>query len=150
MSAPGLEHLPGMDLPAGSFTITSEEDARVLEVVGGEPAQDGTAHPLWAYIAPQRGIGIGVAEICALADFDVGDGPMLGSSELEYHEPIRIGVPYRVTGRVLSIERKHGSIGTFDVLAFREELLAGDGILVAASTSTYILPRTYIVPREEA
>lgn len=141
MAAPGFEHLPGTELPAGSFTVTAEEDARVLEVVGGPSAPGGEAHPLWAYIAPQRGIGIGVAEICALADFDVADGPMLGSSELEMHEPILIGAPYRVTGRVLSIERKNGSIGTFDVLAFREDLVAEDGTLVAASTSTYILPR---------
>jgi hypothetical protein len=141
MSAPGLESLPGTELPAGEFTITSEEDARVLEVVGGEPAGDGTAHPLWAYIATQRGIGISVADLCALADFDVNDGPMLGSSELEYHGPIRIGEPYRVTGRVLSIDRKQGSIGKFDVMAFQEDLLASDGTLVAVSTSTYILPR---------
>jgi N-terminal half of MaoC dehydratase len=141
MSVPGLEHLPGTELPAGTFTITAEEDARVLEVVGGEPSGDGSAHPLWAYIAPQRGIGISVAEICRLADFDVADGPMLGSSELELHAPIRLGQEYTVTGRVLSIDRKHGSIGTFDLMAFREDLLDADGNLVAASTSTYVLPR---------
>ena len=141
MAVPGLEHLPGTEFPAGTFTITAEEDARVLEVVGGEPSPDGTAHPLWAYIAPQRGIGISVAEICALADFDVDDGPMLGSSELELHTGIKLGEPYTVTGRVLSIDRKHGSIGTFDLMAFREELLDAAGELVAVSTSTYVLPR---------
>jgi hypothetical protein len=141
MSVPGLEHLPGTELPAGTFTITAEEDARVLEVVGGEPSPDGTAHPLWAYIAPQRGIGISVADICALADFDVNDGPMLGSSELELHAGINLGEPYTVTGRVLSIDRKQGSIGTFDLMAFREDLLDAGGKLVAVSTSTYVLPR---------
>jgi hypothetical protein len=141
MSVPGLEHLPGTELPAGTFTITAEEDARVLQVVGGEPAPDGTAHPLWAYIAPQRGIGISVADICTLADFDVNDGPMLGSSALEFHAPLKLDEPYRVTGLVLSIDRKSGSIGTFDIMAFREDLLAQDGSLVAVSTSTYILPR---------
>jgi hypothetical protein len=141
MSVPGLEHLPGTELPEGTFTITAEDDARVREVVGGEPAGDGTAHPLWAYVAPQRGIGISVADICALADFDVNDGPMLGSSDLEFHAPIRLDEPYRVTGRVLSIARKQGSIGTFDLMSFREDLLAQDGALVAVSTSTYVLPR---------
>jgi hypothetical protein len=141
VSVPGLEHLPGTELPAGSFTITEEEDARVLEVVGGERAADGTAHPLWAYVATQRGIGISVADLCALADFDVNDGPMLGSSALEFHGDLRIGEPYRVTGRVLSIDRKQGGSGTFDLMTFREDLLAADGTLVAVSTSTYILPR---------
>jgi hypothetical protein len=140
MSVAGLEHLPGTELPEGTFTITAEDDARVRDVVGGPPA-DGTAHPLWAYIAPQRGIGISVADICALANFDVNDGPMLGSSDLEFHAPIELDEPYRVTGKVLSIARKSGSIGTFDLMTFREDLLAGDGTLVAVSTSTYILPR---------
>src|SRR4051794_37667389 len=140
MSVAGLEHLPGTELPEGTFTITASDDERVREVVGGPPA-DGAAHPLWAYIAPQRGIGISVADICALADFDVNDGPMLGSSDLEFHAPIKLDESYRVTGQVLSIARKSGSIGTFDLMTFREDLLAGDGTLVAVSTSTYILPR---------
>jgi hypothetical protein len=141
MVAPGLEALPGTVLPEGRFTITRDDERRVLEVVGGEPSSRGEAHPLWAYIAPQRGIGISVADICALADFDVNDGPMLGSSHLEYFAPLRLDVSYRVIGEVLGIERKHGSTGTFDVLEFREELESPEGERVAASTSTYILPR---------
>jgi len=141
MPAEGFESLPGTALREGTFVITPEDEQRVREVVGGEPSADGSAHPLWAYIAPQRGIGTSVAEICALADFDVNDGPMLGSSHLEYHAPIMVGVSYRVTGEVLDINRKTGSIGTFDVMAFREDLLDADGARVATSTSTYILPR---------
>jgi acyl dehydratase len=141
MAVEGFESLPGTRLTEGSFVITAADQARMLEVVGGEAPADGIAHPLWAYIAPQRGIGTSVAEICGLADFDVNDGPMLGSSHLEYHAPIRIGVTYKVTGSVLDITRKTGSIGTFDILAFREDLIAGDGTPVATSTSTYILPR---------
>jgi acyl dehydratase len=137
----GFESLPGTPLAEGSFVITPADQARMLEVVGGEPPTDGIAHPLWAYIAPQRGIGTSVAEICELADFDVNDGPMLGSSHLEYHAPIRIGVTYKVTGSVLDITRKTGSIGTFDILAFREDLIEDDDTPVATSTSTYILPR---------
>jgi hypothetical protein len=141
MTAPGFAHLPGTPLAEGSFTITDEDERRVIEVIGGGTAGSGEAHPLWAYIAPQRGIGTSVAEICALADFDVNDGPMLGSSHLEYHAPLRVGIAYRVTGEVLGIERKSGRIGAFDILEFREELHDDEGELVAASTSTYILPR---------
>jgi hypothetical protein len=141
MTAPGFEQLPGRVLPEGTFAITEEDDRRVLEVVGGRSHGDRLAHPLWAYIAPQRGIGIGVSEICALAGFDVADGPMLGSSHLEFHRPIELDISYRVTGQVLGIERKQGSIGVFDVLEFREDLLGGDDELIASSTSTYILPR---------
>lgn len=141
MTDSSLHSLAGTALPEGSFTITAEEEARLIEVVGGSARGEGIAHPLWAYIATQRGIGIGVTEICALADFDVNDGPMLGSSHLEYRGPIRIGVRYRVTGEVLGLVRKQGRSGTFDVLEFREDLRHEDGELLAASTSTYILPR---------
>jgi acyl dehydratase len=141
MPVDGFEDLPGTPLADGAFQITPEDEERVLQVVGGEPSPEGTAHPLWAYIAPQRGIGTSVAEICALADFDVNDGPMLGSSHLQYHGPIKVGVTYRVTGSVLDITRRTGSIGTFDVMSFREDLIDDRGEPVATSTSTYILPR---------
>lgn len=142
MSAPaGLEALPGTTLPEGTFTITAEEDDRVHDVVGGEPAGDGTAHPLWAYIATQRGIGVSVAELCRMADFDVADGPLLGNTEMEYEAPLRVGVEYRVAGEVLDIVRKSGRSGTFDLMTFRERLLTADGTPVASSTSTFVLPR---------
>ena len=141
MTTPGFESLPGTALPEGLFTINDDDERRVAHVVGAHPTGSDDAHPLWAYIATQRGIGISVADICKLADFDVNDGPMLGSSHLEYHAPLRPGVNYRVTGEVLGMERKRGSSGSFDVLEFREELHAPDGQTVCASTSTYILPR---------
>jgi hypothetical protein len=141
MTAPGLEHLPGTELPAGSFTITPEEQARLAEGLGRDAPDE--AHAVWAYIATQRGIGIGIADLCALADFDVEDGPMLGSVELTYEGPIEIGVEYRVTGEVVGIERKQGrKAGTFDVMTFRERLLAPGGAEVATATNTFILPRS--------
>lgn len=134
-------HLPGTELPAGAFTITPEEQERLASALGGD-ALGGDPHPIWAYIATQRGIGIGVAELCALADFDVDDGPMLGSVELTYSAPLELGVEYTVTGEIVGIERKHGrKAGTFDILTFRERLLAPDGAEVASTTNTFILPR---------
>lgn len=141
MTTPGLEHLPGTELPAGSFMITPEEQERLVGALGREATRD-DPHPIWAYIATQRGIGIGVAELCELADFDVSDGPMLGSVELTYAAPIELGVEYTVTGEVVGIERKQGrKAGTFDILTFRERLLAPGGAEVASATNTFILPR---------
>lgn len=130
----------GTTLPAGSFTITPGEQERLAGALGGTSFAG--AHLVWAYIATQRGIGISVADLCALADFDVADGPMLGSVELTYSRPIELGVEYQVTGEVVGIERKHGrKAGTFDVMTFRERLLAPDGAEVASTTNTFILPR---------
>lgn len=143
MSVPGLEHLPGTTLPEGAFTITEEEQARLAEALGSP--SDGSTHPVWAYIATQRGIGISVADLCALADYDVHDGPMLGSVEMTYARPIEVGVRYRVTGEVVDIVRKQGrKAGTFDVMTFSERLIAPDGAEVASSTNTFILPRREI------
>jgi hypothetical protein len=140
MSIPELEHLAGTSLPEGTFTISDLEDEQLREVLHAPPSQSGVAHELWAYIATQRGIGISVADLCRIAQFDIADGPMLGSTELEYSSAMRIGTRYRVEGEVLGVERKHGRSGTFDVMRYRERLLSGDD-LIASATSTFILPR---------
>jgi hypothetical protein len=140
MSIPELAHLAGTSLPEGKFTIAAVEDEQLRELLGAGPSRSGVAHPLWAYIATQRGIGISVADLCRIAQFDIADGPMLGSTELEYSSTMRVGTPYRVDGEVLGVERKHGRSGTFDVMRYRERLLSGDD-LIASATSTFILPR---------
>ena len=38
-----------------------------------------------------------VAGLCAACEFDVEDGPMMGSSSARFAAPIRVGVAYRVT-----------------------------------------------------
>lgn len=141
MPVEGLDGLPGTELPAGSFTISAKENADLAQVLE-DPAPTGEdAHPLWAYIATQRGIDIGIAELCALADFDVDDGPMLGSTKLTYGKPLRVDVEYQVKGEIVDINRKEGRSGTFDILAFRERLLDPDGEEAASATNTFILPR---------
>jgi hypothetical protein len=136
-----LANLPGTPLPEGTFTITAEEDRQLGEALGSPPS-DGTPHPVWAYIATQRGIGISVADLCALAEFDVADGPMLGTVDMTYARPLELGVEYRVTGEVVGIERKHGrKAGTFDIMTYRERLIAPDGTEAASSTNTFILRR---------
>lgn len=142
MTVPGLEHLPGTTLPEGSFTITDADEAALAETLGTTARTDGTANPSWAYYATQRGIGISVAGLCELADFDVEDGPMLGAIQLACHAPIRTGVPYRVTGEISSIVRKTGrKTGVFDLMTFTEHLVDPDGTEVAAATNTFVLRR---------
>lgn len=144
MAVAGLEDLPGKELSAGSFTITAGENSDLAGVLEG-PAPEGPegdgAHPLWAYIATQRGIDVGIAELCAMADFDVNDGPMLGSTKLTYDKPLKVGVEYAVNGEIVDIVRKEGRSGTFDILTFRERLIDPSGEQAASATNTFILPR---------
>jgi hypothetical protein len=137
-------HLAGHQLPPGHFTVTADEDRRLRAVIGAEADPAGeTAHPLWAYIAPQRGIGATVGELCRLADFDILDGPMLGSSELELAQAVQLEVRYLVTGEIVGVTRKHGrKLGTFDVLTYREHLAAPGGARILSVTNTFILPRS--------
>jgi hypothetical protein len=138
----GFEHLPGTQLAPGEFTISREEaESLAGALLASDPVND-TAHPIWAYIATQRGIGISIAGLCELADFDVADGPMLGSVDIEYGAPVRIGVAHRVTGEVVGLERKVGrKTGTFDILTYRLAMTAPGGETVARCTNTFILPR---------
>jgi hypothetical protein len=142
LAVPGFEQLPGTVLSEGTFTITTQEADDLASALESAPATDAGVHPIWAYIATQRGIDVSIAELCALADFDVEDGPMLGSVEIEYSQPLQADVPYRVTGEVVDLERKVGrKAGTFDLLTYRLALRAPDGSGVASCTNTFVLPR---------
>ena len=142
MTAEGFDHLPGSALPAGDITIPDEEKQALDSVLGGTTSPGPALHPLHAYIATQRGIGVGVEELCALADFDVADGPMIGSMELDFSRPLRSDLTYRVEGEIVDIERKRGkTAGTFDLFTFRERLIEPDGTVAATVTNTFVLPR---------
>ena len=135
-----FDHLHSHPLSPGTFTVSAEEDRELRDAVHA-PAGD-HAHAAWAYVATQRGIGTSVADICGLADFDMADGPMLGSVAMEFARPIALGETYTVTGEIVGVTRKEGrKTGTFDILAFHERLVDAEGIEVASSTNTFILPR---------
>src|SRR3546814_10303287 len=62
------------------YVISAEENAALCRSTGVEPASDGTAHPIYYYIATQVAMGKTVAGVCETCEFDVEDGPMMGSS----------------------------------------------------------------------
>jgi hypothetical protein len=133
--------LPGTILPEGTFVISPTEDRLVHEILGEEPSSTGRAHPLWAFIATQRGIGTSVAELCALAEFDVLDGPMMAGWNAEFAGELVTDYSYRVTGEVTDIVRKRGRSGLFDLMTFVERLVDEHGHAVVATTTTFVLPR---------
>jgi len=136
-----LAALPGTRLPEGRFTITAEENARLVRALGGRGLSEGEAHPVWGYIATQRGIGIDVADLLALAAFDIADGPMLASCMLTFAIPLRVNREYRVEGEVVGVERKDGRrAGMFDLLTVEERLLEGER-LAATVRNVFVLPR---------
>ena len=124
------------------YVITAAQNAALCRSTGVEPATDGTAHPVYYYIATQVAMGKTVAGLCAACDFDVEDGPMMGSSGVNFSAKLRVGVPYRVSGQILGLVRKRSrKLGVMDVLDYRLLLRDAMGDLVLETTNVWVLPR---------
>lgn len=124
------------------FTISAEENAALCRSTGIEPASDGTAHPIYYYVATQVAMGKTVAGVCAACEFDVDDGPMMGSSGVKFDAPLMVGTSYKVTGEILSLIRKRSrKLGVMDVLTYRLRLHLLDGTQILETDNVWVLPR---------
>jgi hypothetical protein len=125
------------------FTISPEENAALCRSTGVEPAADGSAHPIYYYIATQVAMGKSVAGLCEACEFDVEEGPMMGSSGVRFTSPLMVGESYKVTGEILSLVRKLSrKLGVMDVLTYRLRLhpaAGGDALL--ETDNVWVLPR---------
>jgi acyl dehydratase len=127
---------------AGIFTISAVENAALCRSTGVEPRLDGAAHPIYYYIATQVAMGQTVAGLCAVCDFDVEDGPMMGSSAVRFSAPLRTGGQYKVSGEILSLVRKRSrKLGVMDVLTYRLRLHELEGRTVLETDNVWVLPR---------
>jgi hypothetical protein len=124
------------------YAVSAAENAALCRSTGVEPADDGSAHPIYYFIATQVAMGTTVAGLCATCDFDVDEGPMMGSSAVRFAAPIRIDTAYRVTGEIRGLVRKRSrKLGVMDVLDYRLRLLAPDDTVVLETDNVWVLPR---------
>lgn len=125
------------------FVVTAEQNAELCRSTGVSPATDGTAHPIWYYIATQVSMGKSVAGLCETCEFDVEEGPMMGSSGVRFSAPIMVGTPYKVTGEILSLVRKQSrKLGVMDVLTYRLRLVPAEGgEAILETDNVWVLPR---------
>jgi hydroxyacyl-ACP dehydratase HTD2-like protein with hotdog domain len=136
-----LQALAGHALPGGTFAVDAEENRKLCRILATEPDPAGNAHPLYAYIATQRAMGVAVDGLFELCGFSMADGPMLASTALEFARPLELGRTYTVTGRIAGVERKTGrKLGAFDLLSVALELIDGPA-RVAGATNVFVLPR---------
>ena len=143
------DDIPPAPLVAGTrldgrspYVITAAQNAELCRSTGIEPAADGTAHPIYYYVATQVAMGKTVAELCAVCDFDVEDGPMMGSSDVRFAQSLQIGLPYVVSGEIIDLTRKRSrKLGVMDVLTYRLRLHGLDGEAVLETDNVWILPR---------
>lgn len=136
--------LIGHEFPGGEFSVEEHERWLSHEAMKSPPIKPPLLHPVWVLLGSLRGMGMTIEELVALADVSP-DGVLFGETELEQLEPLRTGVRYAVSGRIVSLERRQGKrAGTFDVLAFRMEISGtGDdeGRLAASSTQSFLIMR---------
>lgn len=126
----------------GTYVIDPAENAALCRSTGVEPAADGTAHPAYYYIATQVAMGQTVAGLCALCDFDVEQGPMMASSRVDFHDALRTGIAYRVTGEIVGLTRKPSrKLGLMDMLEYRLRLHGPDDVVVLETINVWVLPR---------
>lgn len=124
------------------YIISAGQNAELCRSTGIEPASDSTAHPIYYYVATQVAMGKTVAELCTACDFDVEDGPMMGSSEVRFADTLKTEIPYRVSGEILGLERKRSrKLGVMDVLTYRLRLQREDGVPVLETDNVWVLPR---------
>jgi hypothetical protein len=129
---------------AGSqpYTISATENAALCASIGVTPAADGTAHPIYFYIATQVGMGQTVAGLCQVCEFNVEDGPMMAGSRVTFQQPLRTGQPYQISGEIVSLIRKPSrKLGVMDMLEYVLRLSLPDGTPVLSTTNVWVLPR---------
>ena len=120
-------HLPdgllGREIELACMTVTAEMIAGYAHAVGDTPAATGEAPPTFC-LSMRRGM---TPEVQLPPDtFGV-----YGGHDLEFHQPIRAGEQYRVTGKIVEVYEKIGRSGTLTVVV-REAVICDDGGTVAA------------------
>ena len=143
MSFPPPPAVAGTSLDGSEpYVIDPEENRRLCATINIKPDAAGRAHPIYSFIATQVGMRLTVKGLCDVCQFDVDQGPMLGTSRVDFSHPLMTGVPYRVTGKIVSLTRKASrKLGMMDVLEYRLELLDASRQSVLVATNTWILPR---------
>lgn len=124
------------------FVISAEENRALCATVNAEPATDGSAHPVYYYIATQVGMGQTVAGLCDICEFDVEIGPMMAGSKVNFQRPLMTDQPYFVSGEIQSITRKPSrKLGVMDLMVYELRLVLPDGTPVLSTTNSWVLPR---------
>lgn len=143
MSLPAPPDVAGTSLSGTeTYMISSDENRAMCASVNAEPAADGSAHPAYYYIATQVAMGVSVAGLCEICEFDVEVGPMMASSQVEFHGPLMCDQPYKVEGEITSIVRKQSrKLGVMDIISYQLRLLKPDNTLVLTTNNAWVLPR---------
>lgn len=142
MAIPPLPDVAGFSLDGSTYVISAEENRVLCESLGSTPDPTGKAHPVYFYIATQVGMGVDVAGLCRICDFDVEDGPMMGGCDVRFFQPLVTEQVYHVRGAIKGLTRKQSrKLGIMDLLEYQLHLDLPDGTRVCSVENSWILPR---------
>lgn len=132
----------GRQFPGGHYTIEPWRSWLVADCLGDDPYAD-VPHPVLAWMAAVGGMGVSFDEIFQWLGGSADDGPMFGEHQTTMHRALEVGATYRVSGQIVSAERKHGRrAGTFDIIGYEISLHNEvGGEQVATCWNSLVLPR---------
>ncbi|WP_028850507.1 hypothetical protein [Thermocrispum municipale] len=141
MSEPdGYAHLIGREFPGGEYTVAPWRAWLTADTLLDDP-YDEVPHPVLAWMAGVAGWGMTWDEFFGWFDATADDGPMFGEHRTTMYRPLRMGATYRVSGRVVSAERKVGRrAGTMDIVGYELDLHLGEDH-VARCFNSIVFPR---------
>jgi hypothetical protein len=138
----------GRTFPGGEYTVHPWRAWLLADTVLAQPASLTTdkpqvAHPLFAWMAATGAMGISWDELFSWFGAAASDGPVFGEHETTLHRPLHVGGTYRVSGGIVSAERKVGRrTGVFDIVGYSMDLHDGnDGGHVATCWNSIVFPR---------
>lgn len=136
-----LQAVIGRQFPGGPYTIEPwrawlTQDAMVAPT-GGE-----FAHPAFVFMAATGAMGMSWDDLFAWFGAVAADGPMFGDCKMAIEQPLRVGATYRVSGQIVSAERKTGKqLGQFDLVGYVLELHDEANNFVASIRNSIVFPR---------
>jgi hypothetical protein len=88
-------------------------------------------------------MGVSVAELCTMCEFDLADGPMIVVSEALFAGDLLVDEDYRVDGKIVSLVRRPSrTFCAVYLLTYKLALVDGAGHVAASCTNQWLLPRT--------
>ena len=138
-----MQALQGYSFPGGSYTIERWENFLLHDVALDAPPQSGFGHPIYAFHAPLAAMGMTYQEFFDLCRAESADAIRAGEYDFEWRKPLREGVTYEVSGRILDVERKSGErAGVFDLVRFQLEMVDPQGDVALVATNAWIFLRS--------
>jgi hypothetical protein len=136
--------LRGYRLPGGYFTVEQHQAEAVARLVRAPHP----AHPILSSVGSLKSLGVSIGALCALCEFELADGPLLGEFSVRFLSQLQPGLRYGISATIDSIERTHSrTLGVLDRLHFTVRFDDPSNARVAEARYLWLLPRGILEQR---